>query len=84
MLRPLLSTWYKCAQQLGDVELSVKLLVELLGHGKRDSFTYGSSSTEKDLGTTNDDDDDDEPEASVEKLLSVLRVCSSVILHKSL
>ncbi|KAI0061971.1 hypothetical protein BV25DRAFT_1805032 [Artomyces pyxidatus] len=33
MLRPLLATWYACAQQLGDVELSVRLLVEMLGHG---------------------------------------------------
>jgi trafficking protein particle complex subunit 11 len=33
MLRPLLSTWYACAQQLGDVEISVKLLVEQLGQG---------------------------------------------------
>ncbi|TFK44945.1 Gryzun, putative trafficking through golgi-domain-containing protein [Crucibulum laeve] len=32
MLRPLLSTWYACAQQLGDVELSIRLLVEMLGH----------------------------------------------------
>lgn len=33
MLRPLLTTWYKCAQQLGDVELSVRILVEMLAHG---------------------------------------------------
>ena len=33
MLRPLLVTWYACAQQLGDVELSIKLLIEMLGHG---------------------------------------------------
>ncbi|KAH8087832.1 Gryzun, putative trafficking through golgi-domain-containing protein [Cristinia sonorae] len=33
MLRPLLSTWYACAQQLGDMELSVQLLLEMLGHG---------------------------------------------------
>jgi hypothetical protein len=32
MLLPLLSTWYACAQQLGDVELGIKLLVEMLGH----------------------------------------------------
>ncbi|PPQ93844.1 hypothetical protein CVT25_013553 [Psilocybe cyanescens] len=37
MLRPLLSTWYACAQQLGDVELSIKLLVEMLGHDAADS-----------------------------------------------
>ncbi|THH12527.1 hypothetical protein EW146_g7608 [Bondarzewia mesenterica] len=33
MMRPLLTTWYRCAQRLGDVELSVKLLIEMLGHG---------------------------------------------------
>ena len=33
MLRPLLQTWYACAQQMGDVELSVQLLVEMLAHG---------------------------------------------------
>lgn len=33
LLRPLLSTWFACAQQLGDVELSVRLLVEMLAHG---------------------------------------------------
>ncbi|KAI9062346.1 hypothetical protein FKP32DRAFT_1593495 [Trametes sanguinea] len=33
LLHPLLSQWYACAQQLGDVELSVKLLIEMLGHG---------------------------------------------------
>ncbi|KAI0034857.1 Gryzun, putative trafficking through golgi-domain-containing protein, partial [Vararia minispora EC-137] len=34
MLRPLLSTWYACAQQLGDVELSVRLLIEMLAYGR--------------------------------------------------
>ncbi|KAI0343684.1 hypothetical protein BDW22DRAFT_1328221 [Trametopsis cervina] len=33
MLRPLLTTWYACAQQLGDMELGVQLLVEMLAHG---------------------------------------------------
>jgi hypothetical protein len=43
MLRPLLSRWYACAQKLGDVELSVKLLVEMLGHGtKGDSEEPGT------------------------------------------
>ncbi|KAI0079255.1 hypothetical protein K474DRAFT_1617849 [Panus rudis PR-1116 ss-1] len=36
LLRPLLSTWYACAQQLGDMELSVQLLLEILGHGPQD------------------------------------------------
>jgi hypothetical protein len=34
MLRPLLSTWYACAQKLGDVELMATLLVEMIGYGK--------------------------------------------------
>ena len=34
LLHPLLSQWYKCAQQLGDVDLSVRLLVEMLGYGQ--------------------------------------------------
>ena len=41
MLRPLLATWYACAQQLGDVELSVQLLLEMLGHRK--SLTASST-----------------------------------------
>ncbi|KAF8963658.1 Gryzun, putative trafficking through golgi-domain-containing protein [Flammula alnicola] len=47
MLLPLLSTWYACAQQLGDVELSIKLLVEMLGHDSVDSDD--PSSLEEDL-----------------------------------
>ncbi|EIN06785.1 hypothetical protein PUNSTDRAFT_115294 [Punctularia strigosozonata HHB-11173 SS5] len=35
MLAPLLVTWYKCAQQLGDVELTVRLLVEMLANGAK-------------------------------------------------
>ena len=38
MLLPLLSTWYACAQQLGDVELSIKLLVEILAQGECADF----------------------------------------------
>lgn len=34
MLIPLLTTWYRCAQQLGDMELSVQLLLEMLAHGE--------------------------------------------------
>ena len=34
VLRPLLSVWYSCAQQTGNVELSVQLLLEMLGHGE--------------------------------------------------
>jgi hypothetical protein len=36
MLRPLFPTWYACAKKLGDVELTVKLLVEMLGYGDID------------------------------------------------
>ena len=39
MLRPLLSTWYACAQQLGAVELSIQLLIEMLGHGECHLFS---------------------------------------------
>ncbi|EMD33144.1 hypothetical protein CERSUDRAFT_118207 [Gelatoporia subvermispora B] len=34
LLLPLLTMWYRCAQQLGDMELSVRLLVEMLSHGE--------------------------------------------------
>lgn len=34
VLRPLLSIWYSCAQQTGNMELSVQLLLEMLGHGE--------------------------------------------------
>ncbi|RPD57771.1 hypothetical protein L226DRAFT_490820 [Lentinus tigrinus ALCF2SS1-7] len=37
LLHPLLSQWYKCAQQLGDVDLSVRLLAEMLGYGATSS-----------------------------------------------
>ncbi|KAF8633400.1 hypothetical protein AX17_004571 [Amanita inopinata Kibby_2008] len=47
LLRPLLSTWYACAQQLGDVELSIRLLLEMLGHDTNDSGDQ--SALEEDL-----------------------------------
>ncbi|KAG0708617.1 Gryzun, putative trafficking through golgi-domain-containing protein [Suillus ampliporus] len=34
MLRPLLSTWYACAQKLSDVELMVTLLVEMISYAQ--------------------------------------------------
>ncbi|KAJ7772064.1 Gryzun, putative trafficking through golgi-domain-containing protein [Mycena maculata] len=37
LLRPLLATWYACAQRLGDVELSIRLLVEMFGYGVEES-----------------------------------------------
>ncbi|KAF5354759.1 hypothetical protein D9756_005506 [Leucocoprinus leucothites] len=36
MLRPLLTTWYSCAKQLDDVELSIRLLFEMMGHDALD------------------------------------------------
>ncbi|EKM81164.1 hypothetical protein AGABI1DRAFT_37866 [Agaricus bisporus var. burnettii JB137-S8] len=36
MLRPLLTTWHSCAKQLGDVELSIRLLLEMIGHDSPD------------------------------------------------
>ncbi|KAA1470414.1 hypothetical protein DENSPDRAFT_849542 [Dentipellis sp. KUC8613] len=48
MLQPLLSTWYSCAQKLGDMELSVKLLVEMLAYGSA-TGTDEDGSIEEDL-----------------------------------
>ncbi|KAF9486045.1 hypothetical protein BDN70DRAFT_870556 [Pholiota conissans] len=45
MLVPLLSTWYACAQQLGDVELSIKLLIEIMG---QDTVTSDDPSSYED------------------------------------
>lgn len=73
MLRPLLSTWYACAQQLGDVELSVKLLVEMLGHGKRHNHIKYSLNS---LNFVPDATDSDEPDSLEEDLITVLKVCS--------
>ncbi|KAF8549955.1 hypothetical protein OG21DRAFT_1420431 [Imleria badia] len=44
MLRPLFPTWYACAKKLGDVELTVRLLIEMIGYGDVDE-----------LGTLQDD-----------------------------
>jgi trafficking protein particle complex subunit 11 len=71
MLLPLLSTWYKCAQQLGDMELGVRLLLEMLAHGNVASHFSGQSSNAFDIGTTATDD---EPDAIEEDLLAVLKV----------
>ncbi|KDQ50908.1 hypothetical protein JAAARDRAFT_41691 [Jaapia argillacea MUCL 33604] len=50
MLQPLLRTWYACAQQMGDVELSVRLLVELIGCGTDTTREEGDvSEIEEDL-----------------------------------
>ncbi|KAF7792767.1 hypothetical protein EIP86_003865 [Pleurotus ostreatoroseus] len=47
MLVPLLSTWYACAQQLGDMELGVQLLIEMI--------TYGASVERDDPETAQED-----------------------------
>lgn len=33
ILHPLLSAWYKSAQQLGDVDMSVRILAEMIAKG---------------------------------------------------
>lgn len=33
MLRPLFTAWHACAEKLGDVELTAKLLVEMIAYG---------------------------------------------------
>ncbi|TFY61713.1 hypothetical protein EVJ58_g4338 [Rhodofomes roseus] len=48
LLRPLLTTWYSCAQQMGDMELSVRLLFEMLGHGLK-TQDDDEDSTQEDL-----------------------------------
>lgn len=69
MLRPLLSTWYACAQQMGDVELSVKLLVEQLAQGHSHfSALFLFLNRDTDSSTTED------PNALEEDLLNLLKV----------
>ncbi|EJD08009.1 uncharacterized protein FOMMEDRAFT_138064 [Fomitiporia mediterranea MF3/22] len=46
LLQPLLATWYACAQQLGDVEMSIRLLIEMVARG---------AYTEDDEGTPAED-----------------------------
>ncbi|KAF9809102.1 hypothetical protein IEO21_07571 [Rhodonia placenta] len=48
LLQPLLTAWYSCAQQMGDMELSVRLLFEMLGHGIR-TQQDDADSTQEDL-----------------------------------
>ena len=40
LLNPLLSTWHTCSIKSGDVVLSIKLLVEMLGHGESNVLRY--------------------------------------------
>ncbi|KAG6813748.1 hypothetical protein H0H92_007700 [Tricholoma furcatifolium] len=47
LLEPLLTTWYACARELGDIQLSIKLLIEMLGHVSTNS--EDPNSTEEDL-----------------------------------
>ena len=80
MLRPLLVTWYACAQQLGDVELSIKLLVEMLGHGKSSRRLPLYVDCRPNFIT--DAADSDEPGSLEEDLIAVLKVSSSWVFLK--
>ena len=71
MLRPLFPTWYTCAKKLGDVELTVRLLVEMIGYG-----AFGwliPSSLDVDLASRVIGDID-EPGTLQEDLLTLLKV----------
>lgn len=70
MLRPLLLTWYSCAKQLRDVELSIKLLIEMLGHGGY-KFMH-LYQVNHDLI---DEPDSEDPNLLEEDLVAVLKVC---------
>lgn len=67
MLRPLLSTWYACAQQMGDMELSVQLLIEMIGHGLFMQCYFTLEILTKSTGS-------EELEIGEEDLLAVLKV----------
>ena len=77
MLMPLLSTWYRCVQQLGDMELSVQLLLEMLAHGKSEFYMFRIISDLKIVHWSGTSAADDEPDAIQEDLLAVLKVCPS-------
>ena len=72
MLRPLLSTWHACAKQLGDVELTIKLLVELLGHGAYFVTTMQLYQVYLNLI---DEPNSEDPSSLEEDLVAVLKVC---------
>ena len=74
MLRPLLLTWYACAKQLRDVELSIKLLIEMLGHGK--SIFMQLYQVNHDLI---DEPDSEDPSLLEEDLVAVLKVCILIV-----
>jgi hypothetical protein len=70
MLQPLLSTWYKCAQQMGDVELSVSLLLEMIACGYCQlPYTHAA-----DIGTDHSSADSEDPDALCDDLMAVLKV----------
>lgn len=72
MLITLLSAWYKCAQQLGNVELSVKLLVEMLAE-KSSSYTVLSTIFIFSYHIDDQGNQDEEYQAP-EDLLAILKV----------
>lgn len=47
LLKPLLATWYTCAQRMGNVELSIKLLIEMMGQDQAED--EDPSALEEDL-----------------------------------
>lgn len=73
MLRSLLSTWYTCAQQLGAVDVSIKILVEMLGHGASRCWIE-LSITDHFILMWLETKEDEEPGKLVDELLTVLRV----------
>ena len=72
MLRPLLATWYACAQQLGDVELGIRLLVEMLSNGKY-AIPPSYYCSRMDAGSS----DGENPSTIEEDLMAVLQVSPS-------
>ncbi|KAG6879137.1 hypothetical protein C0992_004954 [Termitomyces sp. T32_za158] len=77
LLWPLLSTWYACARELGDIELSIKLLVEMLGHGRYFILVFKNVNTES---LSHADANNAEGSHCVEDLLAILKVDSLVFL----
>jgi hypothetical protein len=77
LLRPLLTKWYECAQQLNDSEMSVKLLVEMLAAGSSNFMSLSSTRLRlKDLSYTGTEADGEDSGALVANLLTLFRVSS--------
>lgn len=72
VLRPLLSIWYSCAQQTGSMELSVQLLLEMLGHGESQYCLFCSNSQFSPTGQGLGIDDAEHLEETLYGVLNVL------------